>query len=99
MSYSLSKAAFHRIAGILVAEHPPAQLVAFNVLPGFTLTERMAYDMDTLGFTGDEPWNPPEVTADVVAWLASDPSAPQLNGQTIEARVFHAERVGSGTGR
>ena len=89
LGYGMSKAAFHRIAGILQLEHGPAGVDSFNVEPGFIATERMAADMAGFGFVGGEP---PEVIGAVVAWLATSPEASELAGSCIEAQFFCHER-------
>lgn len=90
MGYGVSKAALHRIAGFLAVEYGERGIRAFNVQPGFIATERIAADMAEFGFepTGE----PPEVVGAVVAWLATNPEAAALNGRTIEAQFFCAER-------
>jgi NAD(P)-dependent dehydrogenase (short-subunit alcohol dehydrogenase family) len=84
MSYGLSKAAFHRAAGFLNAEHAEQGLRCFNVQPGVIATERGALDSVQFGF-GD--WGaPPDVVGAVVAWLALDPFAEEFLGRTVEAQ-------------
>ena len=65
----------------------------FNVEPGFVLTERMEVNQRALGLEGVYPGAPPSVPAAVVAWLATDPGAAELNGQTIAAQKFARERA------
>ncbi len=89
LGYGMSKAAFHRIAGILHAEQFRHGVEVFNVSPGFIATERMAADMAEFGFTGGEP---PEVIGATVAWLATAPEARELSGTCIEAQFFCHER-------
>ncbi|HVW43877.1 MAG TPA: SDR family oxidoreductase [Amycolatopsis sp.] len=90
ISYGATKAALHRVAGILAVEHGPDGIQAFNVDPGYTATERIAQDMARFGFAANG--EPPEVVGAVVAWLASAPEAAELNGQTIFAQRFCVER-------
>ena len=52
MGYAMSKGAFHRMAGILAVELGPRGIRAFNVEPGYVLTERMAVNQAELGFEG-----------------------------------------------
>jgi len=89
LGYGMSKAAFHRIAGILQVEYGGRGIEAFNVSPGFIATERMAADMAEFGFAGGEP---PEVVGQVVAWLATSAEAAALSGTCIEAQFFCHER-------
>jgi NAD(P)-dependent dehydrogenase (short-subunit alcohol dehydrogenase family) len=90
ITYGASKAAVHRLAGILAVELAASGVLSFNVDPGFTRTERIAQDMGKYGF--EATGAPPEVTAAVVNWLISAPEAAQFNGRTIFAQTFCAER-------
>jgi NAD(P)-dependent dehydrogenase (short-subunit alcohol dehydrogenase family) len=83
-AYSSSKAAFHRMVGILHVEHGKQGIRAFNVDPGFTPTESQRAlhggpsDLDA-------HWGgaPTEVTGEVVGWLASDPAADEWLGKMV----------------
>jgi len=55
MGYGLSKAAAHRIPGILKAEHERDGIRAFLVHPGLTASERVQADMKQFGFEGGAP--------------------------------------------
>ncbi len=90
MGYGISKGAFHRVAGFLAVEHGSDGINAFNVQPGYISTERIAQDMARFGF--DDTGQPPDVIGAVVAWLATDPEARQLNGTNVEAQFFCHER-------
>jgi NAD(P)-dependent dehydrogenase (short-subunit alcohol dehydrogenase family) len=98
LGYALTKGAFHRIAGILAVELGPRGILAFNVEPGFVLTERMESNQGELGFEGRYRGAPPSVPAAVVAWLAggdgsaSSEEARALNGTTIAAQKFALDR-------
>jgi NAD(P)-dependent dehydrogenase (short-subunit alcohol dehydrogenase family) len=91
-AYAMSKGAFHRLAGILAVEYRDQGLRFFNVEPGFVVTERMAVNAKSLGLEGKYPGAPPTVPASVVAWLATDPGAAELNGETVSAQKFARER-------
>ncbi len=91
MAYAMSKGAFHRMAGILAVELGPRGIRAYNVEPGFVLTERMAVNQGELGFEGVYRGAPPTVPASVVAWLASAPEAADMNGATVSAQKFALE--------
>ena len=84
-AYAMSKGAFHRLAAILSVEYRGQGLRFFNVEPGFIVTERMAVNAKALGLDGVYPGAPPTVPAAVVAWLATDPGAAELNGETVSA--------------
>ena len=90
-AYAMSKGAFHRLAAILAVEYRDRGLRFFNVEPGFIVTERMAVNAKALGLDGVYPGAPPTVPAAVVAWLATDPAAAELNGQTVSAQRFALE--------
>jgi NAD(P)-dependent dehydrogenase (short-subunit alcohol dehydrogenase family) len=90
LSYGASKAALHRVAGILALELAGTGVTAFNVDPGYIATERIAQDMAKFGFAADG--EPAEVPAAVVAWLATSDEAEQFNGDTMIAQQFCAER-------
>ena len=86
-AYSSSKAAFHRMAGILHVEHAGDGIRAFNVDPGYTPTEsqRALHGGET---DLDEHYRgaPPEATGEVVGWLATDPGADEWLGQCVNSQ-------------
>jgi len=92
-AYGASKGAFHRMAGILEVELGERGIRAYNVEPGYVVTETMRtlfgdesdFDVAYLGA-------PPEVPAAVIAWLASDPEAAEFAGRTIDAQRLCRER-------
>ncbi|MCU1344940.1 MAG: putative short chain dehydrogenase/reductase [Acidimicrobiia bacterium] len=90
ISYGASKAAIHRVAGILAAELGPKGIYAFNLDPGYTSTERIAQDMSKYGFADDG--EPAEVIGVAARWLASEDEAKEMNGQTIFGQLFTIER-------
>jgi NAD(P)-dependent dehydrogenase (short-subunit alcohol dehydrogenase family) len=100
VGYGLSKAALHRVAGILHLETAGRGIRAYNVQPGFIATERMAQDMGAHGFDAALA-APPDVVGAVVAWLVASPGAAEdamedkaypppmrstKDGRTIEAQ-------------
>ncbi len=89
--YGSSKAAFHRVAGILSRELAPHGIVVLNVRPGVVAVERN----DAIG-PGDgvdrSRAAPPAVVGRTVAWLASHEDAARYNGETIDAPTFCHER-------
>jgi NAD(P)-dependent dehydrogenase (short-subunit alcohol dehydrogenase family) len=91
MGYGISKGAMQRIAGFLAVELREQGVRAFNVQPGFIATERIAQDMAKFGFDASAG-APASVIGAVVAWLATDPGAAELNGTTIEAQYFAHEK-------
>jgi hypothetical protein len=91
-AYAMSKGAFHRLAGIMAVELAGQGVTAFNVEPGFVMTERMQVNAKDRGFEGRYRGAPPSVPAAVIAWLVTSPEASALNGQTITAQRFALER-------
>jgi NAD(P)-dependent dehydrogenase (short-subunit alcohol dehydrogenase family) len=85
LGYGSSKGALHRIAGILALETAGDGIRAFNVQPGFIVTERMIQDMGAFGFDASSG-APPAVVGKVCVWLLQSADADALNGQTIEAQ-------------
>lgn len=85
LGYAMSKAALHRLAGILHQELRGTGVVALNIDPGFIATERMAQDMAEFGFDASAG-APPAVIGAVVAWLATDRSAPEWAGKVVPAQ-------------
>ena len=84
--YSASKAAFGRIAGCVNAEHGRQGVRAFNVDPGFVVTEAMrarggAEEIESAGF----PTAPMDAAGRVIAWLATSPDAAAWLGKVIWA--------------
>jgi NAD(P)-dependent dehydrogenase (short-subunit alcohol dehydrogenase family) len=88
--YGVSKAALHRLAGILAVELGSQGIRAYNVSPGFTTTERINQDEKEFGFGWEGA--PVDVSGAVTAWLATDPEAGNYNGQTIIAQKLCFER-------
>ncbi len=90
ISYGATKAAIHRVAGILSRELEGTGVTVVNVDPGYIATERIAQDMAGYGFAADG--EPPEVVGAVLAWLATSPELSQFNGGTVFAQDFCHER-------
>ena len=92
-AYAASKGAFHRLAGILHVELRQRGIRAYNVEPGFVLTESqkvlLGEDNDLVRQYGGAP---PTVPAAVIAWLVTNPEAMAMGGQTIYAQRFCKER-------
>lgn len=84
LGYGFSKAALHRIAGILDLEVADQGIRAFNVQPGFIATERMMQDMGEFSFDASRA-APPDVVGAVVAWLAVNPGAAD---EVMEEKVY-----------
>ena len=85
LGYALSKAALHRVAGVLAVELGERGIRAYNIQPGFVATERMAQDMAAFGFEASSG-APADVVGAVTAWLVTHPEAVQPNGGTVQAQ-------------
>jgi NAD(P)-dependent dehydrogenase (short-subunit alcohol dehydrogenase family) len=91
LAYCASKAAFHQLAVVLDVEYRAAGIRAFNLEPGYVVTERtiaLGGGEDTYGrhFRGD----PPEVPGEVIGWLATDPGADRYLGRMVHAQALCA---------
>jgi NAD(P)-dependent dehydrogenase (short-subunit alcohol dehydrogenase family) len=87
VGYSASKAAFSRLIGILHVEFFGRGIRAFNVDPGFVITEKAkatgsAQKFSDAGYRGA----PAEVPGEVIGWLASAPEADEHAGTTVIAQ-------------
>lgn len=86
-SYAATKAALHRLAPFLQLECAGQGVRAFTVDPGFTRTEAL------LERLGDIPGSaPPELPAEVIAWLACDPACGVDPGSYVSAPALAAEQ-------
>jgi NAD(P)-dependent dehydrogenase (short-subunit alcohol dehydrogenase family) len=89
-SYALAKGGLQRLAPMIAMELGDKGIRAFNLNPGFVVTEKNASRILALGM-GIHVGAPPSVPGAVAAWLASDPEAVALNGRTINAQPFALE--------
>jgi NAD(P)-dependent dehydrogenase (short-subunit alcohol dehydrogenase family) len=92
-AYAASKAAFHRMVGVLAVEHAGSGLHFYNVEPGFVLTEAMRLNDPDGDIAKHVRGAPPSVPAAAIAWLASDPAAEALSGQTVFAQKLCLEHA------
>jgi hypothetical protein len=86
-AYGASKAALLRMVGCLAVEHAGSGVSFFNLEPGLILTESMRVQgltEDLLASVGGGA--KPEVPAQVIAWLATDPGAAAWHGKTVHAQ-------------
>lgn len=87
--YGAPKAGFHRIVEFIHVEHAKDGIVAFNVEPGFTVTEATVAMFGANAATDfHRDATRPEVTGDVVAWLVTRPEAKALAGTLISSPGF-----------
>ena len=85
LGYGASKAALHRLAGILAVELKDRGIRAYNLSPGFIATERIAIDMGRFGFDA-ALGAPADVVGAVATWLVTAPEAVECNGEWVEAQ-------------
>jgi NAD(P)-dependent dehydrogenase (short-subunit alcohol dehydrogenase family) len=89
LCYGMSKGAVNRLIGIVKVEHEQDGILAFNLHPGYIITERIIQDMAGFGFT-TEGGAPPDVIGAAAAYLCTAPEARELNGQWIEGQELTA---------
>ena len=91
LGYRIGKAAGHTLVGSILAEYGDQGIRAFNVNPGFILTERNSLDVEEFGF--DPSWAaPPTVVASAVSWLVTSSDADTLQRGNVEAQEIALER-------
>jgi NAD(P)-dependent dehydrogenase (short-subunit alcohol dehydrogenase family) len=86
-AYAASKAAFHRLAGVLRQEHADSGVQFFNLEPGVVATEMMELQHGSGGAWAVES-APVTVPAAVMLWLATSPDAGALERPTLHAQPF-----------
>lgn len=92
-AYAAAKSGFHRLAECLHVEHHGDGILAFNVEPGFTITETTrAIFEDTSELEKNMPNAKPETTGDVIAWLATSPEAEHFSGKLISSPNFFEKK-------
>ena len=91
LGYRIGKAAGHTLVGSLLAEYGDQGVRAFNVNPGFTLTERNSLDVAEFGFDPSRAC-PPAAVAAGVAWLVTSPEADPLQRTNVEVQDLVLER-------
>jgi NAD(P)-dependent dehydrogenase (short-subunit alcohol dehydrogenase family) len=85
LAYAASKAAFHRFAPLLAVELGDRGIRAYNVDPGYVVTERQQVNASALGLAGRYRGAPPLVPAAAIVWLAEHPDEME-NGRTVRAQ-------------
>ncbi|MFL6237881.1 MAG: SDR family NAD(P)-dependent oxidoreductase [Actinomycetes bacterium] len=90
LAYAASKAALHRVAGILAVELGDRGIRAYNMDPGNVATERMALNAGDLGLGRYRP-APPSAPAAAIAWLVTS-GDDIANGATVQGLRLVLER-------
>jgi NAD(P)-dependent dehydrogenase (short-subunit alcohol dehydrogenase family) len=88
--YGASKSAFHRLAEFLHLEHRDQGIRSFLVEPQMTVTDTMAtvFGEGVRSLVAAGRAFTPEVTGDVVAWLATHPEADAYAGRLLSTPTF-----------
>jgi NAD(P)-dependent dehydrogenase (short-subunit alcohol dehydrogenase family) len=91
LGYRIGKAAGHTLVGSILAEYGADGIRAFNVNPGFVLTERNSLDSDEFGFPAAHA-GPAEAVGAAIAWLVTSPEAGPLQRTDIDAQDLVLDR-------
>jgi NAD(P)-dependent dehydrogenase (short-subunit alcohol dehydrogenase family) len=91
LGYRIGKAAGHTLVGSLQSEYGDKGLRAFNVNPGFVLTERNSLDADEFGFDTSTA-APPAAIGAALVFLIESPDALDLQYENIEGQELAIER-------
>jgi NAD(P)-dependent dehydrogenase (short-subunit alcohol dehydrogenase family) len=91
--YGASKSAFHRLAEFLHLEHRDQGIRSFLVEPQMTVTDTMAkvFGEQIRSLVAAGRAFTPEVTGEVVAWLATHPEANVHAGKLLSTPTFFKE--------
>ena len=90
LGYSISKAAFNRIAAGVAKELRHHSIAVINLEPGFVSTERMFTDMAGFGFDPSSGLTV-DVPGLVCAYLATHPTPMHFSGKNVNAPSFVVE--------
>lgn len=90
LGYSISKAAFNRLAPGLAKELRSYGIAVINLEPGFVGTERMEQDLKDFGFDASTALTV-DVPGSVCAYLASHPTPMAFSGRSIDAPRFSVD--------
>src|ERR1700722_6222157 len=89
--YRTGKASGPPLVGSIQAEYGDQGIKAFNVNPGFVLTERNSLDVEEFGF--DPNWAaPPAAVGVAVAWLVGTSEANALQRGNVDAQDLALEK-------
>ncbi len=92
LAYSATKAALHRLVGVLAVEHRGSGVRFHNLEPGFVMTEAMRLNDPDGALSAHFDPAPPAVPAAAIAWLAAEEEAEEWNGETVFAQQLVLER-------
>lgn len=91
LGYRIGKAAGHTIVGSILAEYGKQGIRAFNVNPGYVITERNSLSTDVTG-SGVLVGAPPEAIGAAVTWMVTNAAADELMHGNIDAQTVAIER-------
>ena len=93
-AHGATKAALHRLAGIIALEYGDRGIRAYNLEPGLVCSESMIAvmgEVSELEKMGVKP-APVEVPAEVIRWLLTEPEGESFSGKNVFAQEFCKER-------
>ena len=92
-AYAASKSAFHRLAEFINVEYGQQNIRAYNIDPGYTVTEASrALFGDNEATSSHYKANKPEDTAAVVRWLVTSDTHAKYNTRTIYTPTFFSKQ-------
>ena len=92
-AYAASKSAFHRLAEFINVEYGQQNIRAYNIDPGYTVTEASkALFGDNEATNSHFKANEPEDTAAVVRWLASADTSGKYSARTVYTPTFFSKQ-------
>lgn len=93
-AYAASKSAFHRLAEFINIEYADKNIRAYNLDPGYTVTESSkALFGDNEATASHYKANEPEDTAAVVSWLVSDDTSGEFSNRTVYTPTFFSKHA------
>lgn len=83
LGYAMTKAAFERVAPLLMVEHSEHNIAAYSLDPGHVVTERQLARKTASDYGANPRSATPPVIGAAVAWLVTDPESPASRGGKI----------------
>ncbi|MCU1346690.1 MAG: family NAD(P)-dependent oxidoreductase [Acidimicrobiia bacterium] len=92
LGYRIGKAAGHTLVGSIQAEYGAQGVRAFNINPGYVLTERNALDAGESSGFDPSGAAPPAAIGAAVAWMVTNPEADSMQRSNIDAQTVALEQ-------
>lgn len=93
-AYAASKSAFHRLAEFINVEYGEQHIRAYNIDPGYTVTEASkALFGDNEATASHFKANEPEDTAAVVRWLVCSDTSGEYSARTVYTPTFFSKHA------